>query len=318
MDSSPTRSSVPGAAQKQPRRRGLRTAFTLIELLVVVSIIGLLLALILPAVQSVREAARRMGCTNNLRQLGLAMHLYLEQTGRFPLKWDVYRNFLMFSDTPSYHTFNFDMDVPFESNTTADMMDWGTFHCPSDPNSSGALFSYPGCDGDGRSDGLFTTPLFSAVWLSPAQVADGLGNTAAVSEFLVGSHPPGEMRRNYYYTPATTLAAPPPAQTPDEFARRCRSLEGMEPLPSVFKGKVYLLRGAYTSYDHLLTPNLPSCQKDRPLTPPHAMTASSFHPGGVNLLKADGSVAFVKGSIDPAAWSAMATRSGGEVVSDLD
>jgi prepilin-type N-terminal cleavage/methylation domain-containing protein/prepilin-type processing-associated H-X9-DG protein len=138
--------------------RALKPGFTLIELLVVIAIIAVLISLLLPAVQSAREAARRAQCTNNLKQIGLGVHNYISTHDVFP--WGCFRNHHLSDPTgPCYtsggsfipllpqmeqnqvfNAINFMSNIFGACNTTIDSTSLSYLHCPSDPSIEDKVF----------------------------------------------------------------------------------------------------------------------------------------------------------------------------------
>lgn len=308
-----------------------RRGFTLIELLVVIAIIGVLIALLLPAVQAAREAARRSQCVNNLKQIGLACHNYHDQIGALPGAYLVY-NVTSFSalsmmlpqleQRPLYDALNFSLAYSDPSNNTVLMADVNTFICPSDlPNpirSRGAQTSYMADMGSwivwqaaaGPNAGLPAPngTFFGNSSTRFASVIDGLSNTGFFSERVMADGNNGVVSRDsdVFFSPAAPT-------TIDEAVNLCNAVDinNLSNQFPLFMGAPWV-NGQHV-FQHVMPPNSRSCGFFTALRA--VMPPSSRHPGGVNLLMGDGSVRFVKSSVNLAPWRALGTIAGGETIS---
>lgn len=302
------------------RPRGL----TLVECLAVIAVIGLLAALLVPAIQSFREAARRALCTNNLRQMGLALHGYASALGSLPPchnanDFSVHVAILPFAEMkPLYDSFNFGFAAAYPpiQNLTACSVTPGLFLCPSESvvslDGSPGWTTYCGNLGSGVQkfgyNGAFGYPYTS---IRLGEFTDGFATTALMSEWTIGRPSPTERspRRATFVAPSY----PDPDQL-DDFAHACREIDAKTARTSSHvKGSNWTWgEFIHTFYNHVLPPNQPSCLNGNGYQI-GAFSAGSQHPGGANVLFADGHVRFVTDRVAPATWRALGSRNGREV-----
>jgi prepilin-type N-terminal cleavage/methylation domain-containing protein len=325
--------------------------FTLVELLVVIAIIGILIALLLPAVQAARESARRTQCTNNLKQFGVAALTYESTWKRFPpgrLTNNTSQHILLLpyiEQDAAYELINLVQNTP---NTTQRIV---VFTCPSDGettlnatirpdarsrhNYRGNTGSWPG---NGANNGIFfdgpgpTTvngvPIGQLTaheqlmlrGLPVADILDGTANTVLFSERLVGDEAQSviTIKRDTFLIASLTTALT------DASADSVRtSCDNLNPLPTGninnwSQGGTTWHNGniALTWYNHVSLPNGRSCGAPTGTgvnlsLGPGTAPPTSNHPGGVNLVLCDGATRFVRDSISISTWRRLGSRKDG-------
>jgi prepilin-type N-terminal cleavage/methylation domain-containing protein/prepilin-type processing-associated H-X9-DG protein len=302
-------------------RCALRRAFTLVELLVVIAIIGVLVALVLPAVQAAREAVRRASCLNNLRQLGLALHNYHDVFGKFPGARDPFSpgpfstqaHLLDYLEQANFSkAIDFSQPTSTGVNQTVANLVVKSFLCPSDPaNGHVPGMTFGGCNlvanvGTGVNGGDYVTGDGVFLLNNPVgfrNLTDGSSSTAAFSESIIGDG------QNVALTPQRQAVQLAGSSVPT--AGACTAG------PWIGKRGDRWINGGYlsTAYNHFAAPNSATWDCSNASNNFGLKTARSLHPGGVNVLTCDGSGRFVTGAIDITAWQAIATRDGGETIS---
>jgi prepilin-type N-terminal cleavage/methylation domain-containing protein/prepilin-type processing-associated H-X9-DG protein len=331
------------------RRRG----FTLIELLVVIAIIAVLIALLLPAVQAAREAARRSQCVNNLKQLGLAIQNYHDVNNEIPPTsnnntpndWSMKARILPFIEQGTlFNALNVSFNHADAPNSTVRCTRINTFLCPSDGNVpvgtatiNGVAFqigysNYPNCLGvmrisngnqnanviDGPADKMGQSS--DGPDITFATIRDGLSNTVIWGEFVMGGNYPTASakpgKNAIFGLLGKTDTGYGIAYGPALFLQVGQDCQNNNTIQNDQKGGDWLWQQVYAGggYAHVMPPNKKSCWFDGNHTDSGAITASSNHSGGVNVCMLDGSVKFVKETISPQTWWAIATKDGGEVV----
>ena len=327
-----------------------RAAFSLVELLVVVAIIAALVGLLLPAVQGAREAARRTACQNNIRQVGLAMHLHMDARGALPANgnyawngsavttvnaWSALSRILPFIEEESLFkgidfTRSYNEQIGIASRRVA------TFMCPNESNDRGYgtdpihghkhwPLNYAVNMGTWRvlatksngmqaGDGAF----MPSRGRRPAEFADGMSNTLGLAEVKAFTNRVPGASASATFTPALA----PPA------AIGSLSLGTFSPTSYTHvewvDGKVHetgfttvfppntVVSYVYEGVDHDVDVVLAT--EPNPGDTYAAVTSRSHHKGGVNALMMDASVRFVESTILPSMWRALGTAAGGEAV----
>lgn len=322
-----------------------RLGFTLVELLVVIAIIGILVGLLLPAVQAAREAARRMSCSNNLKQIGLAVHLYMDAHRGLPPvacyppgnvgdSWSAHARILPYLEQANLQNLaNLNLSYVHPSNYQVTKTRVPTYLCPSEirdePRPDGAVTHYPLNYGFNFGTWFVFDPVSRTSGngafginrkLTEAATTDGMSNTIALAEvkawtpYLRDGGNPSGMGRPIPSSPAEVAAYGGSFKTNSGHTEWTDSRVHQTGFTAVFGPNTqipYTSGGVtYPSIDF----NSSREGKTANQVTYAAVTSRSYHPGIVQVCLLDGSVQSIGNSIDLLVWRSLASRNGGEIV----
>lgn len=297
--------------------RSTRRGFTLVELLVVIAIIGVLVGLLLPAVQSAREAARRMSCQNNMKQIGLAVHNYHSTFDRFPTVdangslsgGSVFTSVLpMIEQGSAFEQYDFSLGNTDPKNVAVTGQRIPFFLCPSSPMRR----EVPGCDSDsGRAPGNYAASIgskdYDQYWsyygtprpsLNGAIVySDTIDKKTGFRDFLDGS--------------SNTMMFGETAYNLPDYKFTSGDCKGTSRFSFTYWGNPYPGSTGITTQFAFNPKDLPN---DGVYDSGWVRSFRSDHVGGLQFLYADGSVHFLTDSMDATIVDALATRNGAEVI----
>ena len=329
-----------------------RKGFTLIELLVVIAIIAILIALLVPAVQKVREAAARTQCVNNLKQLGLAMNNYHSAMKKLPSSCfntsqygpSALGYLLPYIDQDVLGN-KLDPNVASGASNSATLTPWdfagqarlNVLLCPSDRQTGHHQLNFGWTnyhtnhgtwvklnnkwDGVFGPNGVVITGVQPAPFMKFANISDGTSNTAAIAEVCrgpgdSGANDPRNNRTDCFEvsgTPPVTSATAARTFFQGQNSTTAGFAGGWSP-PWRWRGYPWREGSIWRSgYNHLMPPNS-ACWRPNGNWWQLVTPASSYHSGGVNVLFCDGSVHFVSQAINPDTWTALGTPTGQETV----
>jgi len=319
--------------EKHQMRR--HCGFTLVELLVVIAIIGILVSLLLPAIQAARAAARRTQCKNNVKQLGLALHNYHDthkslppghletgttgRTFRHHFSWMAY--ILPYMEQEHVHDrIDFNLGYSAPENREAASTSISTFICPSDPvvripsrpywgiTNYWAPTNYLGNQGIDcqcrfeRCSGIFGHSTFTRL----SQITDGTSETIAIGETLKGDLDVSSLEDNYIY-----------ARRGGGVGANAQDVDTCQGLAPNASDRATKWLGGHPQHNLLNTSRGPNDLRFDCKAPHNGcsnFSARSAHVGGVHVGMADASVQFISNSVDVTVFRALGTRRGNEAV----